>query len=176
MLTLSWICCITTVDWRLEPWLGGSWCRWPMRSPVLERLYQRSKWQGDDDLVFGDPNTPAATRLACAELMSPLPHEAKDLALAPVAVEIDLKLQRLRAKSPKEIQLELETELDRPIPGDRDERAQRVLELALRYVNTRGWAAVITDDNSAVRLTGGTVSLDISVGAAVMRFIEGEGA
>ena len=108
--------------------------------------------------------------------MSPLPKEAKHLALAPVAVEIDLNLQRLRAKSPKEIQLELETELDRPIPGDRDERAQRVLDLALRYVNTRGWAAVITDDNSAVRLTGGSVSLDISVGAALLRFIEGEGA
>ena len=70
--------------------------------------------------------------------MSPLPKEAKDLALAPVTVEIDLNLQRVRAKSPKEIQLELETELDRPIPGDRDERAQRVLDLALRYVNTRG--------------------------------------
>ena len=85
-------------------------------------------------------------------------------------------LQRLRAKSPKEIQLELETELDPTDPRDRDERAQRVLDLALRYVNTRGWAAVITDDNSAVRLTGGSVSLDISVGAALLRFIEGEGA
>jgi hypothetical protein len=35
---------------------------------------------------------------------------------------------------------------------------------------------VITDDNSVVRLTGGSVSLDISVGAVVLRFIEGEGA
>ena len=43
------------VDRQLEPWLGGSWYRWPMRSAALERLYQRSKWQGDDDLVFGDP-------------------------------------------------------------------------------------------------------------------------
>jgi hypothetical protein len=70
--------------------------------------------------------------------MSPLPKEAKDLALAPVAVEIDVNLQRLRAKSPKEIQLELETELDRPIPGDRDERAQRVFLTSHSAMSTRG--------------------------------------
>lgn len=118
------------------------------------------------------------TRLAAAKhLMSPRPKEAKDFVLAPLAAEIDVNLQRLRGKSPKEIEFDLEAELDRgPIADDRDERAERILYLALRNIDLRGWDAAITDDNSAVRLTGGSVSLDISLGASVLRFIEGADA
>jgi hypothetical protein len=105
--------------------------------------------------------------------MSPRPKTPIDLALAPAAVEIDMNLQRLRGRSAKDIEFELELELDRgPITDDRAERAQRVLMFALRNVNTHGWEASIADDNSAVRLTGGSVSLDISLGANVLRFIE----
>jgi hypothetical protein len=109
--------------------------------------------------------------------MSPLPKEAKDFVLAPLAAEIDLNLRRLREKSPKEIEYELEMELDTgPIVDDRDERAERVRYLALRNVDLRGWDASITEDNSAIRLTGGSVSLDLALGANVLRFLEGANA
>jgi hypothetical protein len=102
------------------------------------------------------------------------PKTPKDLALAPVAAAIDANLQRLRTKSTAtDIDFELQLELDRPSFEDtRDERAARVLAVALRDVDLFGWAAQITGDGSAVRLSGGSVSLDIAVGAAAQRFIE----
>jgi hypothetical protein len=102
------------------------------------------------------------------------PKTPKDLALAPVAVGIDLNLQRLRAKETQEgIEFELQLELDRPAFADtREERADRVLRVALRDVDMHGWAAAMTPDGSAVRITGGSVSLDVSVGAAAQRFID----
>jgi hypothetical protein len=101
------------------------------------------------------------------------PKVPKDVALAPVAVGVDLNLQRLRSKPADEIERELQLELDRaPVADNRGERAERVLALALREVDLHGWSAVITDDYAAVSLRGGSVSLDISLGAAVLHFIE----
>ncbi len=105
--------------------------------------------------------------------MTLTPHTAKDLLLAPVAAAIDLNLQRLRERDQSEVVLQLGLELDRPpFEDDRAERAQRVLLFAIRNVDLHHWDAAITDDGSAVHLSGGSVSLDISIGAAATRYVQ----
>lgn len=100
------------------------------------------------------------------------PKEPKDLALAPVAAEIDLNLQRLRDRSPDEIDYELTLELNQPAEGDgADERAARVLAVALREVDLHHWTAAITEDHARLRLSGGSVSLDLGLGASVLAYI-----
>jgi hypothetical protein len=102
------------------------------------------------------------------------PRVPRDFLLAPVAAEIDLNLQRIRDLPPNELRFELDLELDRPeLRGTREERAQRVLELALRNVDTHHWNAEITDDGARLRLTGGSVSLDLGLSALLLRYIEG---
>jgi hypothetical protein len=101
------------------------------------------------------------------------PKVPTDMALAPVAAEIDINLQRLRDKSPGDIQYELGLELDRPLfVNTRDERAIQVLRVALRNVDPHGWKGVITGDGCRLHLTGGSVTLDLGLGAAVMGYIE----
>jgi hypothetical protein len=105
--------------------------------------------------------------------MSLHPRTPKDLALAPVAARIDANVQRLRER-PEEAQIEYELTLELNEPAetdDRDERAARVLAVALRGVDLHGWDAEVTDDGSAIQLSGGSVSLDIALGAAVQRFV-----
>jgi hypothetical protein len=100
------------------------------------------------------------------------PKQRKDLLLAPIAAEIDLNLQRLRGKSPRDIGVELELELDKPaLAIERDERATLVLRQALRDVELHGWNAEITDDGASVRLGGGSVSIDLGLGATVAAYI-----
>jgi hypothetical protein len=101
------------------------------------------------------------------------PHTAKDLVLAPVAAEIDINLMRIRDKSPADIADDLELEFNRPVTEmDRDERVQLVHDQAVRNVETHGWEAAVTDDACRLRLTGGSVSLELGLGATVMDFIE----
>jgi hypothetical protein len=105
--------------------------------------------------------------------MSLHPKTPKDLALAPVAAAIDANLERLRARQDDTtIEYELTLELNEPAEtDDRDERAARVLAVALRDVDLHGWDAEVTDDGSAIRLSGGSVSLQIALGASVQRFV-----
>jgi hypothetical protein len=101
------------------------------------------------------------------------PKAAKDLSLAPVAAAVDINLQRIRDHSPDEIERTIQLETNSaPLKNDREERSERVLEQALRNVDLHGWDAAVTQDGSAVRLSGGSVSLDLSLSAAVARFIE----
>jgi hypothetical protein len=100
------------------------------------------------------------------------PKRQKDLLLAPVAAEIDLNLQRLRGRSAHEIGAALELELDKPaLHVDRSERTTLVLRQALRDVEMHGWTAAITDDCASVHLDGGSVSLDVGLGADVEQYI-----
>lgn len=100
------------------------------------------------------------------------PKEPKDLALAPVAAEIDLNLQRLRDRTPEQIDYELTLELNQPADGDDvDERAARVLAVGLRGVELHHWSAAITDDHARLRLSGGSVSLDLGLSASVLAYI-----
>lgn len=100
------------------------------------------------------------------------PKAPADMALAPVAAEIDLNLQRLRDRTGSDINYELGLALDRPLmENTRDERAEYVLRAALRNVDRHGWNAKITDDGCRLHLSGGSVTLDLGLGDAVMQYI-----
>jgi hypothetical protein len=104
--------------------------------------------------------------------MTMAPKEPKDLALAPVAAAIDVNLQRLRDKAPQDIDYELTLELNQSPSGrDADERAARVLRVALRDVEMHHWTAAVTDDCSSLRLSGGSVSIDLGLSASVRGYI-----
>ena len=101
------------------------------------------------------------------------PKAPIDFALAPVAAEIDMNLQALRDRLPKDVGLELALQLDRPpIPNTREERAAHVLRAALRNVELHHWIGSITEDNTRLHLNGGSVSLDLGLGANITRYIE----
>jgi len=105
------------------------------------------------------------------------PKVPRDLILAPVAAEIDLNLQRLRDLPLDQLKFELDLELDRPeMRKTREERASRVLTAALRNVDTHHWTAEISDDGARLRLSGGSVSLDIGLSATLLRYIDGDDA
>ncbi|HET8979593.1 MAG TPA: hypothetical protein VFN87_15630 [Solirubrobacteraceae bacterium] len=104
--------------------------------------------------------------------MALLPKAPIDLSLAPVAAHVDLNLQRLRDRSQEEIEYELALELDRPLfANTRQERGDHVLRAACRNVDLHGWEASITEDGCRLRLSGGSVTIDLGLGEAVMRYI-----
>jgi hypothetical protein len=101
------------------------------------------------------------------------PKAPMDLALAPVAASIDLNLQDLRDLSPDKLDLELQLRNDRPpIPNDRHERETQVLRAALRNVDLHGWDGSISADGCRLHLSGGSVTLDLGLGASIMSYIE----
>lgn len=105
-----------------------------------------------------------------------LPKEYKDLSLAPVAATVDANLQRLRDRTPEEIHYDLILELNQPsVTTDPAQRADWVLGVALRDVDMHGWTAAITDDHARLRLSGGSVSIDLGLSASLLRYIA-EGA
>jgi hypothetical protein len=101
------------------------------------------------------------------------PKTPKDLLLAPVAAEIDLNLQPLRDLPPAEIAdaLGLTLNVDRA-GADRAQRAARILDVALRSVELHDWHAEITDDAARLRLSGGSVTLDLGLSATLRDYIE----
>ena len=104
--------------------------------------------------------------------MSVHPRRLQDLMLAPVAVSVDSNLRRLRDRSVDEILVELALELDRS--GSAKERAGReqlVLDAATRWVDLHGWHAGLTEDATRLRLTDGSVTIDLGLSASIERFI-----
>lgn len=105
--------------------------------------------------------------------MSVHPRTAKDLALAPVAVEVDTNLQGLRDKSAADVRLVLELAYNRSMAeDDREQRAAEVLEAALQLVDLRGWRAELTEDLNRLRLSGGSVTIELGLGLDLTRYIE----
>ena len=101
------------------------------------------------------------------------PKTPKDLMLAPVAAEIDLNLQAWRDKSPEEIGEALAIAFNVNVAGaSRSERAACILEEALRSVELHDWNAGITDDSARLRLSGGSVSIDLGLSATILHYIE----
>jgi hypothetical protein len=100
------------------------------------------------------------------------PRVPADLMLAPVAVAIDRNLESIRDKPAKAIEFELQLAFDRPGRVDSpEERASRVLEMAVRQVDLHGWTAELTEDRARIRLSGGSVSLDVGLSASLLAFI-----
>jgi hypothetical protein len=103
------------------------------------------------------------------------PKSLQDLSLAPVAVEIDRNLQRLRGKPFSDIELELSLELDAPVEWDDPaQRREHVLAFAIRNVTLHDWDTTLTDDWSAIRLSGGSVTLDVALSRTVEDFLARE--
>jgi hypothetical protein len=106
--------------------------------------------------------------------MTLLPRAPIDLLLAPVAVHLDMNVARLRDMSPAEIDFQVALELDRPErTGTAEERMERFLAVAVRNVELHGWTPTITDDHCRMRLSGGSVSIDLGLSAQITRFIDG---
>jgi hypothetical protein len=105
--------------------------------------------------------------------MPVLPKTPIDLGLAPVAVGLDTNLGIFRDSSAAEIAFHLELELDRPErSATAQERSERVAAVAMRNVELHGWSAAVTEDHCRLRLTGGSVTLDLGLSANIMRYIE----
>ena len=101
------------------------------------------------------------------------PKVPKDLLLAPVAAEIDRNLQNLREMSPGEIDAELALLFNTDTgSADRAKRGDWILEAALRLVEMHDWDAEITDDSARLRLSGGSVSIDLGLSATILDYIE----
>ncbi|MGD0198564.1 MAG: hypothetical protein ABSC56_11760 [Solirubrobacteraceae bacterium] len=106
--------------------------------------------------------------------MALLPKERSDLALAPVAANIDGNLARLRDKSVEEIGYEVGLQLNHVArSNDAAERAGCVLAVALRLVNMHGWHADITEDHARLRLTGGSVPIELALSPTIRAYING---
>jgi hypothetical protein len=100
------------------------------------------------------------------------PRSPADLLLAPVAAGVDANLRPLRDRDYPQIELELALALDLPAAQTRDGRAGQVLRAALREVDPHGWEAALTEDHSRLRLTGGSVSLELGLGTTLTSYIE----
>jgi hypothetical protein len=100
------------------------------------------------------------------------PRTPRDLLLAPVAAEIDLNLSYLRDKSPVEIDehVALSYNVD-PAGADRAQREAWILGEAIRGVELHEWEASITDDAARLKLSGGSVSIDLGLSATILRYI-----
>jgi hypothetical protein len=99
------------------------------------------------------------------------PKNPTDLLLAPVAAEVDHNLRPLRDKDSHQIELELALALDLPAAHTCEGRSTQVLRAALRDVEPHGWDAEITEDHARLRLTGGSVSIDLGLGSSLSEYI-----
>ena len=100
------------------------------------------------------------------------PRTAKDLVLAPVAVAIDLNLQHLRDKTPSEIDDALTLSLNLETSSStKAQRAAWILEHGLREVELHDWQAEVTDDAARLRLSGGSVTIDLGLSATLHDYI-----
>jgi hypothetical protein len=100
------------------------------------------------------------------------PRMPKDLMLAPVAAAVDQNLQHLRDRTPAEIDDALAVELNiDPTGSTADRRRAWILEQALRFAELHDWTAEITADDARLRLSGGSVTLDLGLSASISRYI-----
>lgn len=70
--------------------------------------------------------------------MQQIPHDATDLVLAPVALQLDERLDRLGALDTQELLFLIALETDRD-PRSPEQRRELLLEALGRDVDTHGW-------------------------------------
>jgi len=103
-----------------------------------------------------------------------MPKQPSDLALAPVAARVDRNLARLRDLSVDQIDADISFQLNYvPRRADAAERAECVRDVAIRLVPMHGWRAEITADHGRLRLTGGSVPIELALSTAIHDFIVG---
>lgn len=100
------------------------------------------------------------------------PRAPKDLMLAPVAAEIDLNLQVLRDKTTDGIDeaLTLAFNVDAR-ESTAEQRKAWILDYALRTVELHDWQSEITSDAARLKLSGGSVSIDLGLSATILKYI-----
>lgn len=102
--------------------------------------------------------------------MQPIPHDATDLVLAPVALQLDERLDRLGALEPEELLFLIALETDRE-PHSPEQRRVLLLEALGRDVDTRGWE--ISWDPRGLRLQHEGRGLVLGLPPALVAFLKG---
>lgn len=103
-----------------------------------------------------------------------IPKQPSDLALAPVAAQVDRNLARLRDLSVEQIDADVSLQLNYvPRRKDAAERADCVRDVAIRLVPMHGWHAEVTPDYARLRLTGGSVPIELALSNTIHDFIVG---
>jgi len=101
-----------------------------------------------------------------------LPKEPTDLALAPVAVQIDRNLAQIRDMTPEEIRVNVALQLN-AVTSDTDSgRAEQIQDVAVRAVEMHNWRADVSADFTRLKLSGGSVSLELGLSDSIRRYIE----
>jgi hypothetical protein len=91
-----------------------------------------------------------------------------------VAAQIDRNLARLRDLSVEQIDADVALQLNYvPRSKDAAERAACVRDVAIRLVPMHGWHAEVTADYARLRLTGGSVPIELALSAAIHDYIVG---
>jgi hypothetical protein len=105
-------------------------------------------------------------------MSAPHPHSAADLALAPVLIGIERNLCRLREGADLEFALALALNDDGSWYPSPSERAQRVLQDALRDVELHGWTVTPTPDWHGLAVSHGAYSVPIMLGQRLTDYIK----
>ena len=103
------------------------------------------------------------------------PKVPRDFLLAPVAAEIDLNLQRFRDLRWKSCDSSSTSSSTAPRYGRPARSARRAS--CRRRCGTSRWTTgsrEITDDGARLRLSGGSVTLDLGLSAVILHYIEGD--
>jgi hypothetical protein len=106
--------------------------------------------------------------------MPTLPKRPTDLMLAPVAAAIDINLQAIRDLTADGIAYTIALQLNHQAKGeDAAERAACIRKVALLHVKLYGWKAEVSSDYTRLRLSGGSVVLELGLSRAIHDYIVG---
>lgn len=92
--------------------------------------------------------------------MSPLPHDAADLYLAPVALGIDARLQELGQLTPDDLAVRIALAGDRPSSTYSD-RKDGLLSAATELIDMHGWTADLVDRGLLIQHAGRSLVLGL---------------
>jgi hypothetical protein len=101
----------------------------------------------------------------------PHPHSAADLALAPVLINIERNLARVRDSDDLEYALALALNDDNAWYHSATERADRVVQLAIRNVDLHGWNVVPTPDMQGVAVEHSEHRVSVMLGKRLADYI-----
>lgn len=103
-------------------------------------------------------------------MMQQLPHDATDILLAPVALQLDQQLEQLGALDHDELVFLVALETDRE-PRTPDQRRDLLIEALARDVDTHGWQLEWVD--RGLRLAHEERHVVLGLPASVREFVGG---
>lgn len=105
-------------------------------------------------------------------MSTPHPHSAADLSLAPILISIERKLAHMRDCEDLEYEFALELNDDDRWYHTPAERAERVVQIAIRDVPMHGWQAHPTPDLQGVSVEHGDYQVSVMLGSRLTGYIE----